>query len=198
MLAARVRYERFGVFGNLVYGKIGDDSTKNLSSTTAQLSVSSKMTFFDFGLTYRFDPMPIGSAGSDGTQSSVVLEPYVGGRYTNVQLDADFGIGGFNRSFSNTISFVDPIVGLRTEWELSDRWAAVVSADIGGFGVGSDFSWNAIGLVGYRFGMFRERDAAVFLGYRGLGQNYSDGSGASRQEWDVITHGPIIGLNVRF
>jgi hypothetical protein len=69
--------------------------------------------------------------------------------------------------------------------------------DVGGFGVGSDFAWSALGLFGWRFALLGQ-DAAALWGYRALGQDYSTGSGRQRFEWDVIMHGPAIGLTVRF
>jgi hypothetical protein len=48
-------------------------------------------------------------------------------------------------------SWVDPIVGARFLWELTDRWFAGIKFDMGGFGMGSDFTWNAQAGIGYRF-----------------------------------------------
>jgi hypothetical protein len=47
-------------------------------------------------------------------------------------------------------SFVDSIVGVRTGSGLSENWLALVSAAVDGFGIGSDYSWNVEGYVGYR------------------------------------------------
>jgi hypothetical protein len=47
-------------------------------------------------------------------------------------------------------SFVDSIVGIRTGSGLSENWLALVSAAVDGFGIGSDYSWNVEGYVGYR------------------------------------------------
>jgi len=104
---------------------------------------------------------------------------------------------GTSRS-NGDLSWVDPIIGLRTTWDLSDRVSTMVSGDISGFGVGSDFAWNVMGVAGYRFGLFAERDATVFAGYRALGQDYSKGSGANRTSWDMILHGPVVGMAVEF
>ncbi len=38
------------------------------------------------------------------------------------------------------------------------------------------------------------RNTTVSLGYRGLGTDYSHGSFGS----DVVTHGPVLGLQTRF
>jgi hypothetical protein len=66
---------------------------------------------------------------------------------------------------------------------------------IGGIAFGSDFAWDAVGLLGYRFPMFsKENNATVFGGYRALYQDYTDGSGDDKFKWDVRLYGPILGL----
>jgi hypothetical protein len=51
-------------------------------------------------------------------------------------------------------------------------------------------------LVGYRFGFFGEDNAKVFRGYRAWHQDYSDGSGADKFEWDVTAHCPLLGTGI--
>ncbi len=46
--------------------------------------------------------------------------------------------------------------------------------------------------------LFGERDARVLVGYRALYQDYEKGSGASKFEWDVTVHGPVMALNIEF
>ena len=94
--------------------------------------------------------------------------------------------------------WIDPIVGVRTIWQLTPRWSFGAYGDVGGFGVGSDFSWLANGLVGYRFDLLSEKDSKFLFGYRALYQDYSDGSGASKFEWDGILHGPLFALAMEF
>jgi hypothetical protein len=64
--------------------------------------------------------------------------------------------------------------------------------------MGSDFAWNAFGLIGYRFGLFGEDNARVLAGYRALSQDYTDGSGRNKFKWDITMHGPILGLDIGF
>jgi hypothetical protein len=184
MVEMRARRGRFGGFTHVSYGKVSADETNGPDT----VSVSSSLTFIEFGASYMLEPMTV------GTSAQVTLEPYAGARYTAISLDAS--INSFDGS--ETMRWIDPIIGLRSHWRLSERWQANVSGDIGGFGVGSDFSWNVLAVAGYDFNVVGERDGSAFLGYRALGQDYGDGSGAGRQEWDVITHGPVVGISVRF
>jgi hypothetical protein len=66
----------------------------------------------------------------------------------------------------------------------------VLRGDIGGFGVGSKFTWNTSALLGYSV----SRVVSVWLGYRALGLDYKSGSGFNKIEFDAIMHGPILGV----
>lgn len=46
-------------------------------------------------------------------------------------------------------NWVDPIVGARGRLQFSDRFFATGYGDVGGFGMGSDLTWQAMGTVGY-------------------------------------------------
>ena len=84
-------------------------------------------------------------------------------------------------------------------WALAaDGNVTVKGIKIGGIAFGSDFAWDAIGLIGYRFDLFGNNNAAVFAGYRALHQDYTDGSGDDKFKWDVTLDGPILGLKIDF
>lgn len=57
---------------------------------------------------------------------------------------------------------------------------------IGGFGVGSQLTWQAFGGIGYRFNEL----ISAAVGYRGLGMDYTKGY----FELNTVTHGPVLGL----
>jgi hypothetical protein len=91
-------------------------------------------------------------------------------------------------------SWLDPIVGVRYAASFDERWSCNVRADVGGFGIGSDFAWNASALVGYEV----SRVTRLFLGYRALAFDFADGSGSERVEYDVRLWGPIVGVSFCF
>lgn len=45
----------------------------------------------------------------------------------------------------NKPDWVDPVIGARWTPAISDKWKFILRGDIGGFGVGSDFTWNLQG-----------------------------------------------------
>ena len=77
--------------------------------------------------------------------------------------------------------------------DLSDHWTIAGEADVGGFGVGSDFAWNAQAFLGYRTTLFGH-PTTFAVGYRALHQDYDHND----FEWDVTMYGPVLGAVLRF
>jgi len=65
---------------------------------------------------------------------------------------------------------------------------------VGGFGVGSEFTWNLVGTLQYHL----SRTVSLGVGYRALDIDYEQGSGASRFKFDVLMHGPVPGAVFHF
>ena len=132
----------------------------------------------------------------------MTIDTFLGVRYTYLDTKIDFKFDGPFRSSSKNVdedkTWLEPLVGVRTIWDFYERWTLTLAGDIGGVAFGSDFAWSAAGLIGYQFSLFGEADARVFGGYRALYQDYTDGSGNDKFQWDVTLHGPILGLGIRF
>jgi hypothetical protein len=124
----------------------------------------------------------------------VTVDLLAGARYTHLDIEFDFKrIGTRDRSKD----WVDPFIGGVTQIGLTDKLSFRVRADIGGFGVGSDLSWHSVGLLGYKVQPFGI-DGTLAAGYRALYQDYTDGSGRNKFEWNMTLHGPVLGLAVTF
>lgn len=119
------------------------------------------------------------------------MDVFAGARFTviEVELTGRFARGG-EETVSRDTDWVDPIIGVRGQADLSDKWFFRYYGDIGGFGVNSDLTWQAFAGIGYKV----TDNVNVALGYRGLGVDYSDGP----LTLDTVTHGPVIGLEVHF
>ena len=70
--------------------------------------------------------------------------------------------------------------------------------DVGGFGVGSDFSWQAIAAYAWDFARYNNVTFSGVLGYRALYVDYAQRSGRQRYESDMLQHGPVVGISARF
>lgn len=95
-------------------------------------------------------------------------------------------------------SFADPILGARmgVRFGPERRWSWRMRGDLGGFGAGSDFTWNAVGMLGYDFRA--KVPVTVALGVCTLSQDYDDGSGLKYFRWDVTQYGPVFVLSFPF
>ncbi|MBL9147860.1 MAG: hypothetical protein JNM94_04130 [Phycisphaerae bacterium] len=140
------------------------------------------------------------------TKRRLTLDAFVGGRFT--WIDSDFTVStlvpiqlpdgsvlgaGASRDIDESEFWADPFIGLRMDIGITDNWNVGFRGDIGGFGTGSDFAWQAFGGLGYRFN-FETWSMNLFAGYRAIGQDYTDDGFT----WDVVTHGPMMGLSFAF
>lgn len=87
-------------------------------------------------------------------------------------------------------SFADPVLALRWRQEWAPRWSTVVYGDVGGFGVGSHATWQALATVNYQL----TPQAFLSLGYRHLSVDYR-GDGKAL---DFSMAGPVLGATWRF
>ncbi len=188
------RKGNWGAFVSPVYMKIGVDKDVGIGPLSISADVTTEVTILEFGGTYRFVDLP-----SEYANRSTWIEAIAGGRYTslNAEIDlkvsvASLGLTGARVSEGGR-DWLDPIVGARSNINLSDKFSLRLRGDVGGFGVGSDFSWQAVGLIVYDFKLFGT-DASTFAGYRSLHQDFKDGTFA----WDMNLHGPILGLSIYF
>ena len=191
MIAFDGRKGDWGFFGDTIYTNLGKDK----SGERIRIDPSINVLWLTAGGFYRLGTWDL-SDTSEKKAPAVTVDILGGGRYT--YLDITLDIEDFpNRKGDK--HWVDPLVGARTLWDLSERWDLSLQGNVGGFGVGSDFAWSASGLLGYRFPLFsKENNAAIYAGYRALYQDYSDGSGDDKFRWDVTLYGPILGLNIQF
>ena len=89
---------------------------------------------------------------------------------------------------------VYPVIGVAFSTALSDKWSFQAQGDIGGFGVGSQFAWQAWGNFSWRFSKL----ASLALGYRHLDWDYEEGSGPTRFTYDAYLSGPVVGVTFHF
>ena len=137
----------------------------------------------------------LGAAYAVWSQGGATVDVLAGGRYwhqnTDVYIDAG---GGFSLDKSATVDWVDPFIGARLIQPIAPGQSILVRGDVGGFGAGSKFSWQA--LATYNMKLCETGDTVIdsYFGYRALAVDYSEGS----YELDVVQHGPVMGLTMHF
>jgi hypothetical protein len=200
MVQYEARKGHWGLWGNTIYSNLGNSDVEGPAGLT---KIDPSVTAFwqELGGYYRLGTWDLVDS-SDKKTPSVTVDTYFGARYTYLDTKIDFKFEGPFRSFKKNVdedkSWLEPLVGVRTIWDFYERWTLTLAGDMGGVAFGSDFAWSAAGLIGYQFNLFGEDNARVFAGYRALSQDYTDGSGNNKFEWDVTLHGPILGLAIRF
>jgi hypothetical protein len=123
------------------------------------------------------------------------LAVIAGLRYVDMSSDAaTSGPLGNTVRVGTDESWVDPVVGVLYTTSLAEKVVATVRADVGGFGVGSDFAWQFVGAIGYQWSPKLSFDIA----YRYLDMDYDEGSGAGRFQYDAEMTGPAAGVTFRW
>ncbi len=206
-----------GFYTDLVFAKLGFGTGQTnyrnplpgLSiATTTSTALTYSLFIAEVGGVYEIARWP---GASEGAATS--LDGVLGFRYWNNSIDANFSASGnvnvaaygFDRSFglnvarAGGVQWVDPLVGLRLRHGFTPRQQIVVRGDIGGFGLGSQLTWQAVAVYSYEW-QFTGYQVAALLGFRALGVNYSSPSGAGINAVGIneILYGPIIGVSFRF
>src|SRR5262249_764966 len=101
-------------------------------------------------------------------------------------------------SAEKSVSWFDPLVGARIRHQFAPTWNFVLSGDVGGFGAGSKFSWQALALLEHENCRSRTVTWSGMLGYKALFIDYSQGRGVTLYNYDMTMHGPIFGVTARF
>jgi opacity protein-like surface antigen len=119
-----------------------------------------------------------------------IVDLYAGARLMGTEVDFGLDIGSLAGERSVTENWVDPILGVRGRMPLSERFSVSGRADFGGFGVGSELTWQAYGGLNYDF----SQSFSGTLGYRYMSIDYA----SDDLSLDINLHGPVIGLTYTF
>ncbi len=74
-----------------------------------------------------------------------------------------------SKMFSNSNSWVDPLIGVKADFTMAKDWFTYVKMDFGGFGVSSDWTLMALAGCGYKF----NQNWNTSLGIKYLGLEYN-------------------------
>jgi hypothetical protein len=86
--------------------------------------------------------------------------------------------------------WVDPVMGARFQLNLKKGWFAMLKGDAGGFGAGSQQTWQIYTGGGKEF----KEKYSLFLLYRRLSVNYRDGAFI----YDINMNGMLLGFAIKF
>lgn len=181
------RRGRWGLLLDGLYAKLSDTAT--VTTTVAGLPFSRtasgnvKVGVFS------------GAVGYRAAEGATPVDLIGGLRYNRIDVDADLSLaarGALLLSVSPSFNkyWTDPFVGARIQHAFAERWSLVGYADVGGFGVGSDITWQALAGVSYAI----NDTVTAKLGYRYLHTDYDkDGF---KYKSDI--RGLYLGAGIRF
>lgn len=205
---------KVGFYTDIVWTKLGFDkslvSYRNplpgvqLSATT-NVALTTTMTIIEAGGLYEL------AHWQHAPGSFTALDGLVGFRYWNNTADLNLNIIASldvtalgierGRTFSiarnGGLEWIDPVIGLRLRHQFTPSAHLMVRGDVGGFGLASQFAWQAAAVYNYSW-QFSGYSLGALLGYRALGVSYVRGSGSDTNGVDAVLHGPLIGFNIRF
>jgi hypothetical protein len=95
---------------------------------------------------------------------------------------------------SITETWVDPTIIARANYPIANKWNVMFRGNVGGFGIGSDFSWQIQLYGSYRFSKLFQ----ISAGYRAIGLDYETGSGNDRFLYDMVSFGPVVRFGFNF
>lgn len=208
------RYGRFGLLTDIAYMKLGLGASLTRSrgidefsaAVGASAGLTVEMLIAEAAAAYEIANW--GGLTSPGSRTA--LDLYAGGRAWWQYADAELTVSGTvniigltrtgNGTFfaSADVSWVDPLVGARLRHQFAPGWNFVMSGDVGGFGAGSKFSWQALATLDYEFCRSKNVTWSGMVGYKALSVDYSQGNGLTHYEYDMAMYGPIFGLTARF
>jgi hypothetical protein len=205
---------KVGFYTDIVWTKLGFDkslvSYRNpvpgvQVSATTNVALTTTMTIIEAGGLYEV------ARWQTAPGSFTAIDALLGFRYWNNTADLNFNIIGSvdvaslgierGRTFSiarnGGLDWVDPVLGLRLRHQFTPSQHLMVRGDVGGFGLASQFAWQAAAVYSYAW-QFSGYGLGGLIGYRALGVSYVSGTGINTNGVDAVLHGPLVGFNIRF
>jgi hypothetical protein len=212
------RNGRLTLYNDIFYAKLGVNvsGARTFGSATINATLGADFSegAIETGVAYQIAKWWSGTGGSlkDGYAFDryTAIDLLAGARYWQQTLNVNLALTGTldttdlvvtgNRALarSGVVDWVDPLIGFRVRQQLAPGQELMFRADIGGFDVGSQFSWNV--MAAYNFNIYVRNGITYtgMLGFRALSVDYEQGSGRTRYDYDVVQYGPVMGLSVKF
>ena len=180
MAIVELRYQRVAAYMDLIYTSVSADQETPLGILFSDVELESDIFIGTFGGAYR----PIETERAS-------LDLLAGVRVWSVDTVLELEGGALpDQKFEHGENWIDPIIGLHGYYQFANGIFLTSLAQVGGFGVGSDLTWDSFAGVGYRF----NDSVSAIAGYRHLEVDYEHNGFV----FDVEMSGPVIGMTIRF
>lgn len=205
MSYVEARKGRLAFYNDVFYAKLGADTSgtvKFLGIPTVDvgIGVEFQQTVVELGGAYEIARWHSSASAKDAGAlfPYTAIDVLAGARYWHQALTVNLLVGGTPLSASGSVDWIDPLIGMRMRHMTAPGQELMLRADIGGFDVGSKFSWNVMGAYSWDIAT---RGGVVYsgiLGYRALSVDFDKGSGVTKYGYDMLQHGPVMGLTAKF
>ena len=209
-LETQVSQSPSDIFSNLNWGVMGSVEVNN-----GNWGVNFDVNYMNLDLTPK-DITRLSVTGHQAAYTATILKRihenawiYIGARYSD--MGVQFGCqsnclpngginlpnGGANIPAIDTKrnkSWGEPLAGFRAELPFNDKFDLTFTADVGGFGQGSEVSVNVWPQLGIRLG----GTSKAMIGYRLIYVKHESEDDGRAFVYDVLTFGPTAGLEFRF
>jgi hypothetical protein len=186
MLHSEIGKGKISVLFDGIYIDIGTESKGPLGG---DIDGDVRLALADVGLAYQLFDIPFAEANAT---PRVLIDGIVGARYIGLKVGFEPETTGSTRE--RTTDIVDPYVGARANFALSNKWTFALKGTIGGFGIGSDLDWTAGAFLDYK----PVEWCSFLVGYHVLGLEFEDGGRFNGTDFDATFHGPVVGLTFHF
>jgi len=170
--------DRISILFDVVYAALGGDGKGPAGAVKVDVDVDQLVMESDFGY-----------ALTDN------LHALIGLRYVDLETKLTVkGPLGNEQSARARADWVDPVIGLYYIWPFADRWSLSLRGDIGGFGIGSEFAWQGVGILRWQ----TSPRVGVVFAYRYVSSDYDEGKGDNYFKYDMSMQGPALGVVFTF
>lgn len=184
----------WGLFFDGAYTDLEGDFSMQTPGPLIGVDVSIEDAVLDFGAAYRLFDVPLEGDG----HRRFTAGPLGGVRCHYMEQEITLGatspLGPAGTELGGDEYWFEPFVGAHLRYDMTEKLAALVRTDFGGFdiGSGSDLTWNLLAGINWQF----KKNMSLKLGYRVMDVQYSRHSGASEFGFDGRMNGPMIGLTM--
>jgi hypothetical protein len=185
------RREKWGYGVDGEYVKLTDEDSNSVTGPGGNVTIDGAVEVSTSQQLYT------GWLGYRVVEGKVKVDVIGAARYTRLDTDLDVAItltppilpGGQTR-VSDMRDWWDPLVGARVVVPLGKKWTFVGYGDFGGFGVGSDTTYQAIAAFDWQF----SKIASLKFGYRDFYQDFEEDDFV----YDMTVAGALVGFGLRF
>jgi hypothetical protein len=201
----KLRYEHWkrdlGFIADIRYVNLGKKMRFTEGPVDVDVNIANYQFIMDLGVGYQFAKIPLGGNRINPytyRPPHLGLDVMVGGRYAYFETTLDYNIDvtapTTDENFKTTNDWFEMFIGGRARLQVSFNLGFTLQGDYGGFGIGSDHTWNFAASANYKLLYW----LTISGGYRIRDIYVQQGSDEDEFRYDVQMHGPELAFKLHF